>query len=44
MLIFSIAEGIPVLTRDSEDFENLHDLVIAATGHHAGILIVRFDS
>jgi hypothetical protein len=31
------------LTRDSEDFEDLHDLIIAAGGHHAGILIVRFD-
>jgi predicted nuclease of predicted toxin-antitoxin system len=44
VLIFSIAESIPVLTRDSEDFEDLHDLVIAAAGHHAGILIVRFDN
>jgi predicted nuclease of predicted toxin-antitoxin system len=44
VLIFSIAQSIPVLTRDSEDFEDLHDLVMAATGHHAGILIVRFDN
>ena len=44
VLIFSIAESIPVLTRDSDDFEDLHDLVIAAAGHHAGILIVRFDN
>jgi predicted nuclease of predicted toxin-antitoxin system len=44
MLIYSIAQGLPVLTQDSEDFEDLHDLVIAATGHHAGILIVRFDN
>jgi hypothetical protein len=44
VLIFSIAQGFPVLTRDSDDFEDLHDLVIAAAGHHAGILIVRFDN
>jgi predicted nuclease of predicted toxin-antitoxin system len=44
VLIRSIDENIPVLTRDSEDFEDLHDLVIAAGGHHAGILIVRFDN
>jgi predicted nuclease of predicted toxin-antitoxin system len=44
VLIYSIAESIPVLTRDSEDFEDLHDLVIAAAGHHVGILIVRFDN
>ena len=44
VLIFSIAQGFPVLTRDSDDFEDLHDLVITAAGHHAGILIVRFDN
>ena len=44
VLIFSIAQSIPVLTRDSEDFEDLHDLIIAASGHHAGVLIVRFDN
>jgi hypothetical protein len=32
------------LTGDSEDFEDFHDLVLAAGGHHAGILIVRFDN
>jgi hypothetical protein len=35
--VFSIAENMPVLTRDSEDFEDLHHLVIAAAGHHASI-------
>jgi predicted nuclease of predicted toxin-antitoxin system len=44
VLIYSITQALPVLTRDSEDFEDLHDLVLAATGHHAGILIVRFDN
>ena len=44
VLIFSIAASVPVLTRDSDGFEDLHDLVIAAAGHHAGILIVRFDN
>ena len=44
VLIFCIAESIPVLTRDAEDFEDLHDLIMAASGHHAGILIVRFDN
>jgi predicted nuclease of predicted toxin-antitoxin system len=44
VLIFSIAQALPVLTRDSEDFEDLHDLVVTAAGHHAGILIVRFDN
>jgi predicted nuclease of predicted toxin-antitoxin system len=44
VLIFAINQALPVLTRDSEDFEDLHDLVMAAAGHHAGILIVRFDN
>ncbi len=44
VLIYSIAQALPVLTRDFEDFEDLHDLVMAAAGHHAGILIVRFDN
>jgi hypothetical protein len=32
-----------VLTRDAEDFQDLHDLIMAAGGHHPGILLVRFD-
>ncbi len=41
---FAIRQDLPVLTRDSEDFEDLHELIMAAVGHHAGILIVRFDA
>jgi predicted nuclease of predicted toxin-antitoxin system len=44
VLIWAINRGLPVLTRDSEDFEALHDLIIAAGGHHPGMLIVRFDA
>jgi predicted nuclease of predicted toxin-antitoxin system len=44
VLMYSIAQNFPVLTQDSEDFEDLHDLIIAAAGHHAGLLIVRFDN
>ena len=44
MLIFSIAGHLPVLTQVSDDFEDLHDLIMAASGHHAWILIVRFDN
>jgi hypothetical protein len=42
--MFSIAGNLPVLTQDSDDFQDLHDLVMAAAGHHAVILIVRFDN
>jgi predicted nuclease of predicted toxin-antitoxin system len=44
VFIFAIAQALPVLTRDTEDFEDLHDLVMTAGGHHSGILIVRFDN
>jgi predicted nuclease of predicted toxin-antitoxin system len=44
VLIWAIGQGLPVLTRDSDDFEALHDLVMAAGGHHTGLLTVRFDS
>jgi predicted nuclease of predicted toxin-antitoxin system len=37
-------EGRPVLTRDHEDFADLHDLVMSVGGHHPGILVVRFDN
>jgi predicted nuclease of predicted toxin-antitoxin system len=44
VLIWAITQALPVLTRDSEDFTDLHDLLMAAGGHHPGILVVRFDS
>ena len=44
VLTFAIAQALPVLTQDSDDFEDLHDLIIAAAGHHPGILVVRFDN
>jgi predicted nuclease of predicted toxin-antitoxin system len=32
------------LSRNYADFEDLHDLVVAVNGQHAGILIVRRDN
>lgn len=43
VLIWAIAQDVPVLTRDAKDFTDLHDLIMAAAGHHSGVLIVRFD-
>jgi len=44
-LAHAIRNGRSMLTRNYKDFEALHDLVIvAATGHHAGILVVRYDN
>ena len=44
VLIWAITQALPVLTRDHDDFEDLHDLLMAGSGHHPGILVVRFDS
>ncbi len=37
-------EGWVLLTYDHEDFLELHDLVQATRGRHAGVLVVRSDS
>ena len=44
VMAWAAGEGRPVLTRDHEDFADLHDLVMAVRGHHPGILVVRFDN
>ena len=44
VLAWAVAQDRPVLTRDHEDFADLHDLVVAVGGHHPGILVVRFDN
>jgi hypothetical protein len=44
VFIWAIARAVPVLTQDSEDFTALHDLIMAAGGHHWGVLFVRFDN
>ena len=41
VFIAAITQALPVLTRDSEDFTDLHDLIMAAGGHHSGVLVVR---
>lgn len=33
-----------MLTRNNDDFEQLHDLILQAGGHHPGILVVRQDN
>lgn len=44
VLSWAIGQSVPVLTRDYDDFADLHDLVTAAGGLHPGLLIVRFDN
>jgi hypothetical protein len=44
-LAHAIRERRALLTRNADDFEDLHDLIVfAATGHHAGIVVVLFDN
>lgn len=43
-LAHAIRQGRTFLSRNYEDFEDLHDLISAAQGHHAGILVVRQDN
>jgi len=43
-LVYAIHGDLVFLTRDYDDFTDLHDVVIAADGEHPGILLVRFDN
>jgi len=40
----AIEDNRAVLTRNYRDFENLHNLVVKAQGHHPGVLLVRRDN
>jgi hypothetical protein len=40
----AVAENRVTLSRNYRDFENLHNLIMQAQGHHPGILIVRRDA
>ena len=40
----AIEEARILLSGNHEDFEDLHDLILAAKGHHPGIFIVRRDN
>ena len=33
----------PLLTHTYRDFEELHNLVVSAQGHHLGIIVIRRD-
>lgn len=43
-LTYAIKDDRALLTGNHRDFLNLHNLVMQATGHHPGILIVRRDN
>jgi hypothetical protein len=43
-LIHAIQQQAALLSRNHDDFLRLHQLVIASSGHHPGVLVVRFDN
>src|SRR5207248_459507 len=43
-LTYAIRAGRALLSYNHDDFEQLHVLVLAAQGHHPGIIIVRKDN
>ncbi|MFV0446001.1 MAG: DUF5615 family PIN-like protein [Planctomycetaceae bacterium] len=43
-LTAAIRDDRVFLTCNCDDFEDLHDLVLQAQGHHPGILVVRQDN
>jgi hypothetical protein len=43
-LTYAIQSGRPLVSYNYEDFEQLHVLVMAAGGHHPGILVIRKDN
>jgi predicted nuclease of predicted toxin-antitoxin system len=44
VFMWAITRALPVLTRDAEDFTDLHDLILTAGGRHPGVPFVRFDN
>jgi predicted nuclease of predicted toxin-antitoxin system len=42
-LTYAIRENRILLTRNYEDFADLHNLIDVARGHHSGILVIRRD-
>jgi predicted nuclease of predicted toxin-antitoxin system len=44
VLIWAIGQALPMLTRDTQDFRDLHELILVAGGHHPGLLLVCFDN
>ena|SRR5437867_821351 len=43
-LLYAVQHGFVVLSKNHDDFEDLHLLILATQGRHPGILIVRGDN
>jgi predicted nuclease of predicted toxin-antitoxin system len=43
-LAYAVRENRVCLTRNYDDFQDLHKLILEVKGHHPGILVVRRDN
>lgn len=43
-LAYAIGTGRILISHNHRDFENLHNLLMVAHGHHPGILLIRQDN
>lgn len=43
-LIYAIRQSLVLMTRNHDDFLDLHEVVQVARGTHPGILIIRFEN
>lgn len=43
-LTYAITHQLPLLTRNYQDFRQLHNLIQTSGGNHPGILVVRKDN
>jgi predicted nuclease of predicted toxin-antitoxin system len=43
-LAHAARDGRTLLSKNYDDFQNLHELVVAVKGHHSGILVIRKDN
>jgi predicted nuclease of predicted toxin-antitoxin system len=43
-LLYAVVHELVLLTKNHDDFEDLHLLIQATLGRHTGILAIRFDN
>jgi predicted nuclease of predicted toxin-antitoxin system len=43
-MIFAVRQGLALMTKDAEDFENIHNLIQLTGGSHPGIILLRYDN
>jgi hypothetical protein len=43
-LLHAVRHGLILLTKNHDDFEDLHELVQATQGRHAGVIAIRLDN